>query len=306
MDRKLGIESANGVSMGSEAAVVLGGAPSPSPSSNVESKSKILSAIKDAFTPQGKIPAHWTVALAIFSFVAVMLVWVACTTIGGIDKFFLPTISDTMTMAVELVTGSEFATDVSMTVFRVLAGFLIATAVAVPLGLLIGTYAPCSGLMEYLFSFVRYLPASAFIPLFILWIGIDEPEKVAVIILGSLPQLVLMVATNVRNVPRSMVEVSYTLGVSKAAVLWKVILPKSLPDIVDTLRIVLGWAWTYVIVAEMVGASSGIGYMIIQSQRMMNTSRIFVGILTIGLIGMFIDVLFKLAHKALFSWNTEH
>ena len=114
-----------------------------------------------------------------------------------------------------------------------------------------------------------------------------------------------MVATNVRNVPMSMIEVSYTLGTSKADVLWKIILPKSLPDIVDSLRTVLGWAWTYIIVAELVGASSGIGYMIIQSQRMMNTSRIFVGILTIGLIGMIIDIVFKLAHDHFFYWNKE-
>lgn len=112
-----------------------------------------------------------------------------------------------------------------------------------------------------------------------------------------------MIATNVRNVPMSMIEVSYTLGTSKADVLWKVILPKALPDIMDTFRTVLGWAWTYVIVAELVGASSGIGFMIIQSQRMMNTANIFVGILSIGFIGMIIDVLFKLCHKKFFFWN---
>lgn len=145
------------------------------------------------------------------------------------------------------------------------------------LGLLIGTYAPASAILEYVFSFVRYLPASAFIPLFILWIGIDEPEKIAVIILGSLPQLVLMVATNVRNVPMSMIEVSLPLRnlQSRCAV-------EDHPAKIFTGHCRqpanrLGWAWTYIIVAELVGASSGIGYMIIQSQRMMNTSRIFRG-----------------------------
>ena len=267
---------------------------------------KQLASLREAFTPQGHIRPAWTAALAALSFGMVFLLWIGFTTWGHIDKFFLPSIADTLRMGVELIAGGQFLTDVGMTVFRVMAGFLISAAVAVPLGLLIGTYAPCSGVLEYLFSFVRYLPASAFIPLFILWIGIDEPEKIAVIILGSLPQLVLMIATNVRNTPASMVEVSYTLGVSRAGVLWKIILPKALPDIVDTLRIVLGWAWTYVIVAELVGASSGIGYMIIQSQRMMDTARIFVGILSIGLIGMFIDIAFKLVHHYLFSWNTEH
>jgi NitT/TauT family transport system permease protein len=261
--------------------------------------------LQAAFVPQGSIGPAAAALLASLSFGMVFFIWFLATTVGGIDRFFLPSIGDTMGVAWQLLASRAFLLDIGMTVFRVLAGFLLAAVVAVPLGLLIGTYAPLSGLLEYLFSFVRYLPASAFIPLFILWIGIDEPEKIAVIILGSLPQLVLMVATNVRNTPSSMVEAAYTLGVSRAGVLWKIILPKALPDIVDTLRIVLGWAWTYVIVAEMVGASSGIGYMIIQSQRMMDTSRIFVGILAIGLIGMFIDVAFKAAHNYCFAWNND-
>ncbi len=258
-----------------------------------------------AFTPMGKISRRHTILLAAAAFAGSMGLWTLLIAVVGIDPFFLPSPSATLAAAQTLLADGEFIKGVQMTVFRVMTGFIIAAAIAVPLGLLIGTYAPASAILEYVFSFVRYLPASAFIPLFILWIGIDEPEKIAVIILGSLPQLVLMVATNVRNVPMSMIEVSYTLGTSKADVLWKIILPKSLPDIVDSLRTVLGWAWTYIIVAELVGASSGIGYMIIQSQRMMNTSRIFVGILTIGLIGMIIDIAFKLAHDHFFYWNKE-
>jgi NitT/TauT family transport system permease protein len=258
-----------------------------------------------AFIPMGRIPKTYTILLATAAFVGILGLWFSLTLLVGIDAFFLPSPVATLDAARILLSDGEFVLGVQMTVFRVMMGFSIAAAVAVPMGLLIGTYAPASAMLEYVFSFVRYLPASAFIPLFILWIGIDEPEKIAVIILGSLPQLVLMVATNVRNVPMSMIEVSYTLGTSKADVLWKIILPKALPDIVDSLRTVLGWAWTYIIVAELVGASSGIGYMIIQSQRMMNTSRIFVGILTIGLIGMIIDIAFKVLHDYFFYWNKE-
>ena len=154
-------------------------------------------------------------------------------------------------------------------------------------------------------SFVRYMPVTAFIPLFILWIGIGETEKLAVIIIGSFPALVLMIATNIRNVPLDLIEVSYTLGTSKTRVLWKVILPKSIPDIIDTLRIVLGWAWTYVLLAEMVGASSGVGFMILQSQRMLKIGKIFVGILIIGLIGLLTDVIFNALNKLLFPWREK-
>lgn len=186
-----------------------------------------------------------------------------------------------------------------------MAGFLIAAVVAIPLGILIGVYAPVSAALDPVLSFLRYLPASAFIPLFILWIGIDEEEKIAVIILGSISQLILMIAQSTREISKSLIEVSYTLGTTRTNVIWKVILPKTMPSIVDTLRIVLGWAWTYIIVAELVGASSGIGYMIIQSQRMLNTARIFVGILTIGVIGLVVDLIFKWLNRRLFPWNIQ-
>ncbi len=262
-----------------------------------------MSTMSETFSPKGRIKGVYVVALATIAFVLIIAVWSVFTLTGEVDAFFLPPPTEVIKTAVSLFTQGDFINDILITVFRVMAGFIIAAVIALPLGLLIGTYAPFAAFLEYVISFVRYLPASAFIPLFILWIGIDESEKIAVIILGSLPQLILMIATNVRNVPMSMIEVSYTLGTSKTDVLWKIILPKALPDIMDTFRTVLGWAWTYVIVAELVGASSGIGFMIIQSQRMMNTANIFVGILTIGFIGMIIDILFKMFHKKYFFWN---
>ncbi|WP_196594033.1 ABC transporter permease [Pectinatus sottacetonis] len=262
-----------------------------------------MGALLNAFTPKGKIKPVYIFIIAAVAFGIILGIWSAFTLTGAVDAFFLPPPTAVVKTAADLFMRGDFLNDIGITVFRVMTGFLIAAVVALPLGVMIGTYAPIAAFLEYVVSFIRYLPASAFIPLFILWIGIDEPEKIAVIILGSLPQLILMIATNVRNVPRSMIEVSYTLGTSKADVLWKIILPKALPDIMDTFRTVLGWAWTYVIVAELVGASSGIGFMIIQSQRMMNTANIFVGILSIGFIGMFIDVLFKICHKKFFFWN---
>ena len=245
------------------------------------------------FIPQGHLGQRVYLALAVAAFLAVFAAWLLMTGLGLVDASFLPSPGATIT----------FIKDIGISTYRVLAGFLISAAIAVPIGLMIGTYAPLNALIEPLMSFVRYLPATAFIPLFILWIGIDESEKVAIIIMGSLPQLLLMVAVDVSKVSHDLVEVSYTLGTKPSHVLWKVILPASLPHIVDSLRMVLGWAWTYVIVAEMVGASAGIGYMMIQSQRMLNVGNIFVGLLTIGLLGLFFDFLFKAVQKIFFSWS---
>lgn len=259
--------------------------------------------LKKAFSPKESIGKTTAAVLGISVFAVVFLVWYIITKTGMVDSMFLPSPMDTVKSGISLFTEQGFLNDIKYTILRVMGGFLIAALIAVPLGILIGIYAPISAFFEPLFSFVRYLPASAFIPLFILWIGIDEKEKIAVIILGSLPQLVLMIATTMKSVSKDLIEVSYTLGASKFSVAWKIILPKSAPQILDDLRIVLGWAWTYIIVAEMVGASEGIGYRIIQSQRMLNTSKIFVGILCIGLIGLIFDVILKKLRKLLFPWD---
>lgn len=255
------------------------------------------------FIPQGTISKHAYTVLSVATFVLVFLAWLIMTNTGFVDPSFMPSPQHTVESATQLFASHDFIKDIGISTYRVLAGFLISAVVAVPLGLLIGTYAPIDALIEPLMSFIRYLPATAFIPLFILWIGIDESEKIALIIMGSLPQLILMVAVDVRKVPHDLVEVSYTLGTKPSRVLWKIILPASMPHILDSLRMVLGWAWTYVVVAEMVGASAGIGYMMIQSQRMLNVGNIFVGLLAIGLLGLFFDCVFILMKKVLFRWS---
>lgn len=265
-------------------------------------KKRILRKLSSAFTPQSDISRTSAVILGAAFFVVVLAVWSLLSFTGIVTEQFLPTPVMTIQEGIELFTEEGFISDVGITTWRVLEGFIISAVIAVPLGMLIGTYAPLESFIEPLVSFVRYLPVTAFIPLFILWIGIGESEKIAVIIFGSFPQLLLMVAGDVRNVSHELIEVSYTLGTGKGSVLWKIIRPAATPHIVNSLRMVLGWAWTYVTVAEMIGASSGIGYMIIQSQRMLNVGRIFVGILTIGVIGLIFDCIFKWISKKAFPW----
>lgn len=260
---------------------------------------------KKLFVPLQGMSKKKMAIIGVMSFVVIFAVWEILTRFEIVDTLFLPTPENTILTAIDLFVNQGFVHDILVTVGRVMAGFAIAALFAIPLGVLIGIYAPISAALDPVLSFLRYLPASAFIPLFILWIGIDEKEKIAVIILGSISQLILMIAQSTGEISKALIEVSYTLGTTRTNVIWKVILPKTLPSIVDTLRIVLGWAWTYIIVAELVGASSGIGYMIIQSQRMLNTARIFVGILTIGLIGLVVDLIFKWLNRMLFPWNIQ-
>ncbi len=253
-------------------------------------------------TPLKPVEPGTRVLLGISFFVLFVALWSAVTFTGFVQKTFL---ADPLTMLKggwTLMTQYGFAYDIGMTVWRVLGGFLIATALALPLGVMMGAYKPIEAFFEPFVSFARYLPASAFIPLLILWAGIGEAQKLAVIFIGSFFQLVLMIAVTVGNTRRDLVEAAYTLGSSDASLVRRVLIPGAAPEIAETLRMVLGWAWTYVIVAELIGASSGIGHMITDSQSLLATDQIIFGIIVIGLIGLASDLLFKWANRQLFPW----
>jgi len=168
-----------------------------------------------------------------------------------------------------------------------------------------GAYKPIEAFFEPFVSFARYLPASAFIPLLILWAGIGELQKLLVIFIGSFFQIVLMVAVIVGGTRRDLVEAAYTLGANANGVVRRVLLPNAAPAIAESLRLVLGGAWTYVIVAELIGASSGIGHMITDSQALLNTGQIIFGIIVIGIIGLVSDFAFKRANQSLFPWSAR-
>jgi NitT/TauT family transport system permease protein len=256
-----------------------------------------------AMTPLKPIPAGRKAVLGVAFFVLFVAAWSAATFGGFVSKTFL---ADPVTMLREgwsLFTQFGFAGDIAITVWRVIGGFVLAAVCAVPLGIAMGAYKPIEAFFEPFVSFARYLPASAFIPLLILWAGIGEAQKLAVIFIGSFFQIVLMVAVIVGSTRRDLVEAAYTLGAKNSGVVTRVLLPSSAPDIAETLRLVLGWAWTYVIVAELIGASSGIGHMITDSQALLDTGQIIFGIVVIGVIGLVSDYLFKLANQRLFPWR---
>ena len=242
------------------------------------------------------------IVLGVSFFVLFVAVWAAATFSGFVSKTFLADPWQMLRGGHTLLTEMGFAKDIGMTVWRVLGGFVIAAAFAVPLGVAMGAYKPIEAFFEPFVSFARYLPASAFIPLLILWAGIGEAQKLSVIFIGSFFQLVLMIAVSVGNTRRDLVEAAYTLGSSDASLVRRVLIPGAAPEIAEILRMVLGWAWTYVIVAELIGASSGIGHMITDSQALLATDQIIFGIIVIGLIGLVSDLLFKWGNRKLFPW----
>ena len=253
--------------------------------------------------PLEPVSARARLALGVGFFVLFFAVW-ALFTLGG---FVSPTfLASPITMAQEgykLFAEFNFLHDIGMTVWRVLGGFVMAAVIAVPLGIAMGAHKGVEAFLEPFVSFCRYLPASAFIPLLILWAGLGELQKLLVIFIGSFFQIILMVAVTVGNARKDLVEAAYTLGATPTGIVRRVLIPGAAPNIAETLRLVLGWAWTYVIVAELIGSSSGIGHMITDSQALLNTGQIIFGIIVIGLIGLVSDALFKAINRRLFAWS---
>ena len=228
--------------------------------------------------------------------------WAIATFGGFIDGMFLKDPVYTLKIGYDLFAEFGFIKDMGITIWRVVGGFILAAVIAVPLGILMGAYKPVEALLEPFVSFARYLPASAFMPLLILWAGVGEAQKLLVIFIGSVFQIVLMVSVIVGSTRRDLVEAAYTLGATPGGIVKRVMLPGAAPQIAETLRLVLGWAWTYVIVAELVGSSSGIGHMIMDSQRLLDTGQMIFGIFCIGVIGLASDFLFKWINQRLYPW----
>ena len=253
-------------------------------------------------TPKEPIPRTLAVALGLASFALVLALWAALSYGGAVSSFFLPSPGKVAGALYTLFHDQNFAADVWASTRRIMLGFLLSAVIGIPLGIAIGSFRIVQAFFEPIIAAVRYMPASAFIPLLIIWFGIYENEKIAVIFIGVFFPLTLLIADVSANVPKELVQIAYTLGASRWQVFWRVLLPASWPGIVDNLRIGVGWAWTYLIVAELVAAETGIGHMILSASRFLRTDEIIAGILTIGALGLLTDAIFRWLYRILFPY----
>jgi len=241
-------------------------------------------------------------ALSLAFFVAFVAGWWGLASSGLVNPLFLPTPLEVYHVAIRSYTVDKLWLDLGISVYRVLVGFGIAVIVAVPLGILMGSFQFFRSLLEPFLAFLRYMPATAFIPLLVLWLGIDDGQKFSVIWLGTFFHLTLLVMTSTLTVPLPLIEAAMMLGATQRQIVTKVIWRSAKPLIFENLRIVLGWAWTYIVVAEIVAADSGVGYQILKASRFLDTPMIFVGILSIGLVGVLSDFGFNALGRKLFPY----
>lgn len=185
----------------------------------------------------------------------------------------------------------------------VFSAFFIASLVGIPLGILCGFSNKISQLTEPFVEFFRYLPAPAFGALAVAILGINDAPKIAIIVIGTLFQQILIIANTTRMVDRGLIEAGYTLGTNKVKSLFHVVIPAALPDIYRDLRVLLGWAWTYLIVSELIGTTTGITWFITQQARYQNFDNVYAAILIIGVIGLVCDVILMKLGQHLFKWK---
>ena len=247
-----------------------------------------------------------SVTVSVTVFALLLILWATACATGLIKPIFLPAPGAVWARMASLAMAGTLWQDAGISVYRMLVGFAIASAMAIPIGILIGCFRIWEAALEPLVDFVRYMPVVAFVPLTILWAGTSDGQKFLIIWIGTFFQQVLMVMDNVKRVPPDFVGLGRTLGLSEAKILVRIVLPSSLPGIWDTLRISIGWAWTWLVLAELVAATSGLGYRITVSQRFFQTETIIGYILFLGLLGLVTDQAMKALEWVLFRYEAMH
>ena len=254
------------------------------------------------FRLYGEVGGRTYVGIAVAAFATLFAAWWIVAALNLASDLFLPSPAEVWSRAYNMARDGTLGADTWTSFKRISIGFLISTAFGLPVGVLIGTYRVAEAAIEPPVDFIRYMPAVAFVPLTIVWVGVGETQKYVIIFIGTFFQQVLLVMDNVKRVPREYVDIGYTLGMRELAILARIVVPSAAPAICDTLRITLGWAWTWLVVAELVAANDGLGHRVVTAQRFFQTDTIFVAILVIGLLGLAMDQLMKLGAGRLFPW----
>jgi len=260
----------------------------------------------EAYTaPKKEIPRRVYLMVSALVGISIFAFWSVLSYGELVRPDFLPTPVEVVQAAISGYEDGSLIVNTGVSLTEIMAGFVLASIFAVPLGILMGSFKIVEAAIEPVANFMRYIPVSALIPLLILWVGIDIGEKIAVIFLGTFFQQLILIADVSRAVSHDLLDVSYTLGADRRTVVTRVLIPATMPGVVDTLRVTLGWAWTYLVVAELVAANQGLGYFILNSMRGLFTDQIFLGIMVIGLLGLITDQLFKLLRDWLMPWASE-
>ena len=251
------------------------------------------------------LPRSVSVVLGLVAPVVVLAAWCVASYGRLAPADFLPSPTEVVRGTLQLFIQYDLATAVWVSTRRILIAFGLASAIALPLGVLMGAFEPVNRIFEPIMAPLRYMPISAFIPLLILWFGIYESQKIAFLFLGVFVYLLPVVVTAIRAVPEELVQTALTLGASRWQAVRTVLLPAALPEIFDSFRVMNAISWTYVILAEAVNPEHGLGYMVELARTHQKASWSFAGLLVIGGIGLLTDSFIRACSAVLFRWREK-
>jgi len=218
------------------------------------------------------------------------------------NQKFLPSPVQVLTALYTLFAEKNFLSDVLKSSYRVFASFTLAALVAIPIGLTMGSFKSVRAMLGAIVSAWRYLPAASFIPLLLVWFGPDDTSKLALLFLGVIFFLIALIVDNTDAVPNEFIEAALTMGANRKTVLTEIVGPAAAPAIMDSLRNMIAVCWTYLVIAEIVGAQDGIGAVMMRAGRFLNVDVIMAGILMIGILGVVTDILFRVAARLAMPW----
>ena len=253
------------------------------------------------FRIRGELDTGWRIGLGVFGVVAILVGWhLAAVAIA--KESILPTPGATWGALVELQSDGVLLPALWASTLRILVGYAISIAIGIVIGMLIGSFRSVESFFEPQIGFLRYIPASALTPLFLLWLGIGESPKIWLIVLGTVFFNIVMMADVARNVPRELLNAAYTLGAGRWTVMRRVIVRHSVPGIIDTARVNLAAAWLMLVVAELLAAQEGLAYQIVRAQRFRSVDTSFALLIVFGAIGLSSDLFLRWLRNVTSPW----
>lgn len=242
----------------------------------------------------------WILGVAIW--VIFFTIWQLAVLSGLVTELLVPTPEKVLITLYELFFERGFISDVGISVLRVVGSFLAACAIAIPLGILMGSFRTVEAFINPFVSAWRYLPAPAFIPVLLMWFGTGEGPKLALLFIGVVFFLITLIMDYTRQVRIELIETAMTLGANRSQILQIVTIPAVLPNILIAMRQMLAVSWTYLVIAEIIASTTGIGAMMMRARRFLHTDEIMAGIVVIGILGLMFDLLFRWLHRLLFPY----
>lgn len=255
------------------------------------------------FSIRGTVSAHQGFILGLIGLVSLFVIWqIGHWLTPELQRKFLPGVDEVVGKIFYLLANKNFINDIGVSLYRIYLSFFVACLVSVPLGLLMGCFVKVRALMNPTLGGLRYLPAASFVPLLLVYLGPTDTAKMALLFLGCVFFLIALILDNVLAVPKELVESAQTMGANRKHIVLRIALPAAAPQILDSMRNMIAVSWTYLVIAEIVAATDGIGAVMMRGAKFLHIDIIMAGILTIGVLGVLTDILFRSASRLLFPY----